>query len=171
MIGHRYRDKVFEPYIRLFRDTFTFYLWRIIVIHMNKDLFEKSLESGDTDQIPWPTESPDLNSIENIWDYLEKAGERRIVNPWRSHYWRSEIHPNYIVLLPKLWLTSLVPTWKHILICVCKLGEIHSKFVSLNFFLSYYFFNSPCHIFLQFLLRCDVMHHSIKMHEIIIHSF
>ncbi|GFX91683.1 transposable element Tcb2 transposase [Trichonephila clavipes] len=41
------------------------------------NLVNEFLESEDIKRIPWPANSPDLNPIENLWDYLGRAIARR----------------------------------------------------------------------------------------------
>ncbi|GFU95854.1 transposable element Tcb2 transposase [Trichonephila clavipes] len=68
-------------------------VWGIMIdgrVHMDVTLFmddnarphranlvDKFLESEDIKRIPWPVNSPDLNPIENLWDYLGRAIARR----------------------------------------------------------------------------------------------
>ncbi|GFX74436.1 transposable element Tcb2 transposase [Trichonephila clavipes] len=40
-------------------------------------LVDEFLESEDIKRIPWPANSPGLNPIENLWDYLGRAIARR----------------------------------------------------------------------------------------------
>ncbi|GFW08315.1 transposable element Tcb2 transposase [Trichonephila clavipes] len=41
------------------------------------NLVDEFLESEDIKRIPWPANSPDLNPIENLWDYLGRSIARR----------------------------------------------------------------------------------------------
>ncbi|GFS80317.1 transposable element Tcb2 transposase [Trichonephila clavipes] len=41
------------------------------------NLVDEFLESEDIKRIPWPANPPDLNPIENLWDYLGRAIARR----------------------------------------------------------------------------------------------
>ncbi|GFW85520.1 transposable element Tc3 transposase [Trichonephila clavipes] len=41
------------------------------------NLVDEFLESEDIKRIPWTAKSPDLNPIENLWDYLGRAIARR----------------------------------------------------------------------------------------------
>ncbi|GFV76057.1 transposable element Tcb2 transposase [Trichonephila clavipes] len=41
------------------------------------NLVDEFLESEDIKRITWPANSPDLNPIENLWDYLGRAIARR----------------------------------------------------------------------------------------------
>lgn len=43
----------------------------------SENLIDKFLESGDTEQISWSAKSPNFNSTQNSWDYLEKAVAQR----------------------------------------------------------------------------------------------
>ena len=41
------------------------------------NLVDEFLESENIKRISWPPNSPDLNPIENLWDYLGRAIARR----------------------------------------------------------------------------------------------
>ncbi|GFU79519.1 transposable element Tcb2 transposase [Trichonephila clavipes] len=77
--GQIYRDEVLDPYVRLFRGA---YGRDFLFMHDNArphraNLVDEFLESEDIKRIPWPANSPDLNPIENLWDYLGRAIARR----------------------------------------------------------------------------------------------
>ena len=44
-------------------------------------LVDEFLESEGIERIPWAAKSPDLNPIENLWDYLGRAIARRCPPP------------------------------------------------------------------------------------------
>jgi len=128
-------------------------------------------------RIPWKgrhwektvarAKSPGRNSIENLWNY-----EKAVV--WRNS---------------QNWLTTLLPVWKHVVICVQVRGDhiLYIKFTSLNFFLMVFsdftlsymtIFIVSCHSCIScsdlnfsfvFVSWCYVSFH--KIHKIIVHSF
>ena len=79
MTGQRYRGEVLEPYVRVFRGAHG-----ADIVFMDDNacphrttLVDDFLESEGIERIPWAAKSPDLNPIENLWDYLGSAISRR----------------------------------------------------------------------------------------------
>ncbi|GFX00093.1 transposable element Tcb2 transposase [Trichonephila clavipes] len=77
--GQIYRDEVLDPYVRLFRGAYgrDFLFMDDNARPHRANLVDEFLESEDIKRIPWPANSPDLNLIENLWDYLGRAIARR----------------------------------------------------------------------------------------------
>ncbi|GFX14127.1 transposable element Tcb2 transposase [Trichonephila clavipes] len=77
--GQIYRDEVLDPYVRLFRGAYgRDFLFKDDNARPHRaNLVDEFLESEDIKRIPWPANSPDLNPIENLWDYLGRAIARR----------------------------------------------------------------------------------------------
>ncbi|GFS85961.1 transposable element Tc3 transposase [Trichonephila clavipes] len=77
--GQIYRDEVLDPYVRLFRGAYgrDFLFMDDNARPHRANLVDEFLESEDIKRIPWPANSPDLNPIENLWDYLGRAIARR----------------------------------------------------------------------------------------------
>ena len=77
--AQRYNQEVLEPYVCLFRGVVG---PEFIFIDDNTRahralMADGYLESEDIQQMTWPANSPDMNSIEHAWDALERAIEMR----------------------------------------------------------------------------------------------
>ncbi|GFV07100.1 transposable element Tc1 transposase [Trichonephila clavipes] len=83
MTGQRYIDEVLLPHIRLFRgavgDKFVF-MDDNATCHRTLAV-QDCLDSEDIQRLVWPARSPDLNSIENVWDALGRQVAGRNYHP------------------------------------------------------------------------------------------
>ncbi|GBN95070.1 Transposable element Tc1 transposase [Araneus ventricosus] len=81
--GVRYRDEIFEPYVRLFRAVVgpEFILMDDNAKPHRALLVDEFLESEDIRRMDWSERSPDLNPIEHVWDALGRAIATRNLSP------------------------------------------------------------------------------------------
>ncbi|GFT92195.1 transposase [Trichonephila clavipes] len=83
MTGRRYIDEVLLPHVRLFRgavgDKFVF-MDDNATCHRTLAV-QDFLDSEGIQRLVWPTQSPDLNPIENVWDALGRQAAGRNYPP------------------------------------------------------------------------------------------
>ncbi|GFV26166.1 transposable element Tcb2 transposase [Trichonephila clavipes] len=93
------------------------------------NLVDEFLESEDIKRIPWPANSPDLNPIENLWDYLGRAIARRHPPPRDVNGLKTALLEEWS-LISQTVINNVISSLKHVVICVYESGEIifHIKF-------------------------------------------
>lgn len=53
----------------------------MIFLHRSR-LVQQRLKAGYITRLNWPVNSPDMDAIENMWDYITRAIHNRINFPW-----------------------------------------------------------------------------------------
>ncbi|GFV96825.1 uncharacterized protein TNCV_4350381 [Trichonephila clavipes] len=81
--GTRYCNEILLPYVRLFRGAMGL---QFLFMDDNAPCHrtvaaEQLLESEDIERMDWPARSPDLNTIEHVWDFLGRRLAARTLPP------------------------------------------------------------------------------------------
>ncbi|GFX10287.1 transposable element Tcb2 transposase [Trichonephila clavipes] len=81
--GTRYCNEILLPYVRLFRAAMGLqFLFMVDNAPCHRTVAaEQLLESEDIERMDWPARSPDLNTIEHVWDFLGTRLAARTLPP------------------------------------------------------------------------------------------
>ncbi|GFW96060.1 transposable element Tcb2 transposase [Trichonephila clavipes] len=83
MTGHIYRDVILEQHVRLFRAAMSaeFLFTDDNARPHRANIVDECLQSEDITRMDWPAYSPDLNTIEHVWDMLGRRIAARQLPP------------------------------------------------------------------------------------------
>ncbi|GFW55417.1 transposable element Tcb2 transposase [Trichonephila clavipes] len=130
--GQIYRDEVLDPYVRLFRGAYgrDFLFMDDNARPHRAHFVDEFLESEDIKRIPSPANSPDLNPIENLWDYLGRAIARRHPPPRDVNGLKAALLEEWS-LIPQTVINNVISSLKTRCDMLYESGEIifHIKFL------------------------------------------
>ncbi|GFV80720.1 DDE_3 domain-containing protein [Trichonephila clavipes] len=106
MTGQQYIDEVLLPHVRLFRgavgDKFVF-MDDNATCHRTLSI-QDCLDSEGIQRLVWPARSPDLNSIENVWDALGRQVAGRNYPPTDKNTLIRALTEEWINCLNSCWI-------------------------------------------------------------------
>ncbi|GFW26579.1 transposable element Tcb2 transposase [Trichonephila clavipes] len=140
MTGQRYIDEVLLPHVRLFRgavgDKFVF-MDDNATCHRTLAV-QDFLDREGIQRLVWPARSPDLNSIENVWDALERQVGGRNYPPTNKNALIRALTEEWDKL-PQQLLDNVVQSMvRHVECCITVHGgHIPYRYLSLRCLLTF----------------------------------
>lgn len=113
MTSQRYRNEVLEPYFSHFRGAYgsDFLFMDDNASPHQAHFSDDYLESEVIEKKPWTAKSPDLNPMENLWDYLEKVIARRHSLPRDGNELKTAFLKEFN-LIPQIVVTNVFASMK-----------------------------------------------------------
>ncbi|GFV06509.1 transposable element Tcb2 transposase [Trichonephila clavipes] len=119
--GTRYCNEILLPYVRLFRGAMGL---QFLFMDDNAPCHrtvaaEQLLESEDIEHMDWPARSPDLNTIEHVWDFLG----RRLAAPVTIRELRLALQDEWAAMPQQLIYTLILSMGRRCETCLAVRGD------------------------------------------------
>ncbi|GFY11478.1 transposable element Tcb2 transposase [Trichonephila clavipes] len=123
--GTRYCNEILLPYVRLFRGAMGLqflFMDDKAPCHCTVAA-EQFLESEDIERMDWPAQSPDLNPIEHVWDFLGRRLAARILPPVTIRELRLALQDEWAAMPQQLIDTLILSIGRRCETCLAVRGD------------------------------------------------
>ncbi|GFV17442.1 transposable element Tcb2 transposase [Trichonephila clavipes] len=123
--GIRYCNEILLPYVRLFRGAMGLqFLFMDNNAPCNRTVAaEQLLESEDIEPMDWPARSTDLNTIENVWDFLGRRLAARTLPPVTIRKLRLALQDEWAAMPQQLIDTLILSMGRRYETCLAVRGD------------------------------------------------
>ncbi|GFX85336.1 transposable element Tcb2 transposase [Trichonephila clavipes] len=123
--GTRYCNEILLPYVRLFRGTMCLqFLFMDDNAPCHRTVAAKQhLESEDIERMDWPARSPDLNTIEHVWDFLGRRLADRTLPPVTIRELRLALQDEWAAMPQQLIDTLILSMGRRCETCLAVRGD------------------------------------------------
>ncbi|GFV96010.1 transposable element Tc3 transposase [Trichonephila clavipes] len=123
--GTRYCNEILLPYVRLFRGAMGLqFLFMDDNAPCHRTVAAKQLlESEDIERMDWPARSPDLNTIEHVWDFLGRRLAARTLPPVTILELRLALQDEWAAMPQQLIATLIVSMGRRCETCLAVRGD------------------------------------------------
>ncbi|GFU22669.1 transposable element Tcb2 transposase [Trichonephila clavipes] len=123
--GTRYCNEILLPYVRLFRGAMGL---QFLFMDDNAPCHrtvaaEQLLECEDIERMDWPARSPDLNSIEHVWDFLGRRLAARTLPPVTIRELRLALQDEWAAMPQQLIDTLILSMGRRCATCLAVRGD------------------------------------------------
>ncbi|GFY28528.1 transposable element Tcb2 transposase [Trichonephila clavipes] len=123
--GTRYCNEILLPYVRLFRGAMGL---QFLFMDDNAPCHrtvaaEQLLESEDIERMDWPARSPDLNTIEHVWDFLGRRLAARTLPPVTIRELRLALQDEWAAMPQQLIDTLILSMGRRCETCLAVRGD------------------------------------------------